>query len=192
MSITESLNARSEGKSRYELETAVYEPSVKVREAIYKAKKASEPNRIPTTEVAKLIRLALKETFEGTKFSVKSHKYSMGSSIDIYWTDGPRSIEVKPIENFFRGAHFDGMIDLKSYVHTELYVGENIGTVAVEFGVDYVFGRREYSEEAKALAATISEDDELFRAEGIDVFYGLRDSEKEWTKLGHINFEGIV
>lgn len=193
MSITEhiNLNSRSEGKSRYDLETAVYEPSAKVAEAIRKAAIADHGKyRIPTTEVAKLIRLALKETFEGTKFSVKSHKYSMGSSITIYWTDGPRTIEVKPIENFFRGAYFDGMIDLKSYVSTTVPgAGLDGEDLSVDFGVDYVFGKRDYSASASALAASIPDHHEFFLREGPDPFFGLRESEKIWTKLGHLNFE---
>lgn len=139
----------------YELETAVYEPSKKVRTAIDKAAFAETLTeyysggsiRIPTTEIAKLIRLALKETFPGTKFSVKSKKYSGGSSINIRWEDGPREIEVKPIKDFFAGATFDGMTDMTSS-HPSGLVLDSPSETSIWFGVDFVFTHRTYSGEA--------------------------------------------
>jgi hypothetical protein len=40
-------------------------------------------------ETAKKIRAGLKEKFPHTKFSVRSKSYSMGSSVDVSWTDFP-------------------------------------------------------------------------------------------------------
>lgn len=65
-------------------------------------------------ETAKLVRKQLATHFPGVKFSVKSSTYSMGASIHISWTDGPRDKEVERIANSFEGASFDGMNDLKS------------------------------------------------------------------------------
>ena len=141
----------------------VYKPSAKVAEAILKASAVDTNYRIPTTECAKLIRLALKEEFPGTKFSVKSRKYSMGSSIDIAWTDGPvadyssganleAAVEVrtvKAIADFFSGSTFDGMTDTASTVETLIETGTPESPWAVvNFGVDYVFANRSFSEEA--------------------------------------------
>ena len=40
-------------------------------------------------EVAKLLRAALKETFPGVTFSIRSRTYAGGASIDVTWRDGP-------------------------------------------------------------------------------------------------------
>lgn len=65
-------------------------------------------------ETAKLVRAALKRTFPGVKFSVKSRTYAGGASIDCYWTDGPCARAVEAVTGQFRGANFDGMIDMKT------------------------------------------------------------------------------
>jgi len=75
----------------------------------------TETTYISTKDTAKLVRAALKKSFPGVKFSVKSKTYSGGSSIDIHWTDGPRSPDVEKVAKRFEGADFDGMIDLKIY-----------------------------------------------------------------------------
>src|SRR5512137_1778353 len=67
-------------------------------------------------ETAKLVRKALKDAFPGVKFSVKSHVYSGGASINVKWIDGPIEKEVEKVTGMFAGAGFDGMIDLKYYV----------------------------------------------------------------------------
>jgi hypothetical protein len=48
-------------------------------------------------ETAKKIRVALKAAFPGTKFSVRSDSYSMGSAVRIRWTDGPIEKQVAKI-----------------------------------------------------------------------------------------------
>ncbi|NBI28636.1 LPD29 domain-containing protein [Chengkuizengella marina] len=48
-------------------------------------------------QVAKQIRKELKEVFPYTKFSVRSSKYSMGSSITISWNNMPLNKEVKEV-----------------------------------------------------------------------------------------------
>ena len=44
---------------------------------------------ISPTDVAKLVRKDLRATFGGVKFSVRTSKYSGGSSINVSWEDGP-------------------------------------------------------------------------------------------------------
>ena len=102
---------------------------------------------ISTTETAKLIRAALKHAFPGVKFSVRSKKYSGGSSINVDWIDGPTAQEAEKVYKRFEGASFDGINDLKSYHDTELN-GE-----LVHFGADYIFGNRNLS---KAFLAPIA------------------------------------
>ena len=44
---------------------------------------------IDTKEMAKLVRKELKTHFPRHKFSVRIERYSMGSSINVTWTDRP-------------------------------------------------------------------------------------------------------
>lgn len=94
---------------------------------------------ISVTDTAKLVRVDLKKAFPRTKFSVRSHSYSGGASIDVSWTDGPTSTEVDHVVSKYSGSTFDGMIDLRSY-HTSDLNGET-----VHFGADHVFTQREFS-----------------------------------------------
>lgn len=92
-------------------------------------------------ETAKLVRAALKESFPGVKFSVKSSVYSGGASIAIRYFDGPNSDQVKAVTSMFEGSYFDGMTD---------YKGSNYSTLdgqEVRFGADFIFINREYSAE---------------------------------------------
>ncbi len=97
---------------------------------------------ISSTDTAKMIRQAISEKFPEVKFGVRTRKYSGGASVDVSWTDGPTDKEVDEIAGQFRGATFDAMIDLKSYV-TSYRNGEE-----VHFGADYVFCKRNYSDYA--------------------------------------------
>ena len=67
------------------------------------------------SEAAKLVRKELKEafknTFPDTKFSVRTKAFSMGTSMDIDWTDGPRTTAVQEIVGKYQYGHFDGMTD---------------------------------------------------------------------------------
>lgn len=107
---------------------------------------------ISTTETAKLIRKSLKEAFPGVKFSVCSHKYAGGSSINVRWTDGPTTEQVDEIVNRFEGSYFDGSIDYKGSRYAMLN-GEQ-----VHFSVDFIFTSRGNSDGAiiNAMAALVA------------------------------------
>ena len=75
---------------------------------------ATETRYLTAAETAKLLRPALAAAFPGVKFSVRSSTYSMGASISVSWTDGPRSWAVEKVARRFEGSDFDGSIDLKS------------------------------------------------------------------------------
>jgi hypothetical protein len=92
-------------------------------------------------ETAKLIRQALKESFEDVKFSVKSSTYSGGASITVRWTDGPNESQVKAVAGTFSGAYFDGMTDFKGSTFA-MIDGEQ-----VRFGADFIFCNRKVSRE---------------------------------------------
>ena len=90
-------------------------------------------------ETAKLVRAALKESFPGVKFSVKSSVYSGGASINIRYENGPTYKQVKEVASMFEGAYFDGMTD---------YKGSNYGSLdgnEVRFGADFIFVNRDFS-----------------------------------------------
>jgi len=63
-------------------------------------------------ETAKKIRKELKKEFPGVKFSVRSSRYSGGSSVDIHWTDSVSYDKVNSITSKFQGGYFDGMQDM--------------------------------------------------------------------------------
>jgi len=54
-----------------------------------------------TKEVAKLVRKELKTHFPMHKFSVMIERYSMGSSINVTWIDGPMVKDVEAIAGHF-------------------------------------------------------------------------------------------
>ena len=93
----------------------------------------TKPTRyLAVTETAKLIRQALKEAFPEIRFSIKTSRYSGGSSIRIRWVDGPKASSVEAIAKAFQGGYFDGMTDYTGH-HTHTLNGE-----PVSFGGDFV------------------------------------------------------
>lgn len=66
-------------------------------------------------KAASEIRKILKKEFPKTKFRVKSSSYSMGSSVDVYWIDGPTTDAVQSLISQFQYGHFDGMTDMYEY-----------------------------------------------------------------------------
>lgn len=129
----------------------------------------TSPRYVPVTEVAKLVRKALKARFPATRFSVRSDSYAGGASIRVGWVDGPTETEVREVTQAYAGAGFDGMIDLKVYAEHWLHpdgtvtlahregttgsfteiIGDPIGPTAelVRFGADYVPTQRSISPE---------------------------------------------
>jgi len=116
-----------------------------------------ETTYISTNDTAKMIRKELKHYFPNTKFSVRGNKYSGGSSINIYWVDGPTSSEVDVITDRFQGASFDGMTDCKNYHNSFVILDGAELPIEVHFGADYVFTRRELSPEFKAELSNIAQ-----------------------------------
>lgn len=123
------------------------------------------------------IRKALKQAFPGVKFSVRAHH----TSTDVAWQDGPSERAVDAVVQQFRGASFDGMIDLESPV-VAIVDGEEI-----HWGTKYIFAKREIGPEARAAALEWLhghgfdglEDDwrdsfDLYAHPGYGAFLGLR------------------
>lgn len=108
---------------------------------------------ISTADTAKLLRADLKKAFPAVKFSVKSKTFSMGSAIDISWTDGPLSSEVSHVANSYRMGHFDMQDDSYHYRHDQILNGER-----VQYSAKYINTHRSYSVEyVQAVVDTITE-----------------------------------
>jgi len=97
-------------------------------------------------EVAKFVRERLKAHFPNQKFSVRTSKYSGGSSIRVRWTNGVAKTKVEKVVGYFHGATFDGMRDLKEY-HHNLLIDKEGDIQEVHFGNDFIFLEREYTED---------------------------------------------
>lgn len=104
-------------------------------------------------ETAKLLRKALTAKFPKIKFSVRSKTYSGGASINVGWTNGPTSSQVKKICDLYEGADFDGMQDLKTY-KSSILVGVDGNMEKVHFGADFIFESRHYTPEYDWLLCT--------------------------------------
>lgn len=120
-------------------------------------------------ETAKLMRQALKESFPGIKFAVRSSTYSGGASIRVYWTDGPSAKQVEGVTGAFEGAYFDGMID---------YKGSNYHTLdgkPVKFGANFIFSEHKQSKAA---------------AEAKVAFFADKYGRSDWVLLAGGEFGG--
>ncbi len=95
---------------------------------------------------AKNLRIQLKWAFPSVKFSVTSKSYSGGNSIDIYWTDGPLTEDVKKISDKYQEGNFDGMEDIYNYNRENVWPD-------VFGGARYVMAQRHESPELILKAA---------------------------------------
>lgn len=140
-------------------EHAAAAPAVPTVPTVERIEDAADVRRLTTAETAKLVRAAVKAAFPGVKFSVRSDTYSMGSSVDVSWTDGPAVSAVEKITNDYRGSDFDSMQDLKTY-RGPVQVTDGRGRVQrVRLGCDFVHTHRqvspEYAARFEGLAAEI-------------------------------------
>lgn len=97
---------------------------------------------VSCADTAKLVRAALKRSFPGVKFGVRSHVYAGGASIDVSWMDGPTGAMVEAVAGAFAGARFDGMIDMQSSVSHYLTANGD-AVVAEDPGTEGSAGVRE-------------------------------------------------
>lgn len=105
-----------------------------------------EKTSLDTAVAAKMIRKALKKAYPATKFSVRSSRYSMGSSIYIHFTNGPTSNDVESIAKGTVGAAgFDGSDDSTYYNDSEMIMTAD-GPVIYRCGA-YISATREVSDD---------------------------------------------
>lgn len=98
-------------------------------------------------ETAKLLRAELKAKFPGTKFSVRTSRFSGGTAIQVTYTDGPRYVDVDTVARSYAAGTFDGMTD--SY---ELRKHVGPGGKLIRYGARFVSTSREYSRAAMTCA----------------------------------------
>ena len=68
------------------------------------------PNKgtyLRVAKVAQNLRVELKRTFPGVKFSVTSKSFSMGDDIDVQWNDGPTQATVEAVAGKYQHSHAD-------------------------------------------------------------------------------------
>jgi hypothetical protein len=112
------------------------------------AEKASLPARFPYLtpgdNPAKNIRIELKRAFPSVKFSVTTARGT--GSINIGWTDGPTTEQVKEISDKYQEGNFNGMEDIYEYNRDNVWA-EVFG------GARYVFENRHESPDLTLKAA---------------------------------------
>ncbi len=78
------------------------------------AASVTQPIYLDTAELAQIIRHDLKRAFPGVAFRVKTSRYSGGSSVRVYWTDGPIAAAVDAVVGRYKCEGFDGMTDSRT------------------------------------------------------------------------------
>lgn len=163
-----------------------------------------------TVERAKEIRKELKIKFPGVKFSVRTKKYSGGSSISVSWIDFPTAAAVEEITNKYKSVRYDEytgeiLSGGNTYIHTyntwseemETEIKENlIKKYGIEFynehieGYDfYRYAREIYQDMYKDTLIQNTEVEEA--AEGKKVLYSNEEIQIiEAGKTTRIYFNG--
>lgn len=99
---------------------------------------------VDVTETSKEIRAILADKFKGTKFSVKSKRYSGGQNISISWIDGPADHTVSAAIDHLRGKKSNAYDDSVSYQSTNSI--DDDGGVVRRQHTAWINTMREFSE----------------------------------------------
>ena len=75
------------------------------------------PRYIDVVDVAKLVRVALKENFPDIRFSVRSSRYAGGASVVVNWKAGPQQADVMTVVGEYAGACLDGDYSPRPVLH---------------------------------------------------------------------------
>ena len=122
-------------------------------------------------ELAGLIRKALKQSFPGVKFSVRSDRYSMGSSVNVSWTDGPTNKQVNDVLDAYRD------VDGTRCDDSEIMRCNALDGVPVRFG-SYVSTSRDHSD--AFIAGVKASIEQLTDIERAKFFRGMNDHQREY------------
>ena len=121
---------------------------------------------------ANLIKKRLAALYPRVKFSVTSDTFSMGSSVDIKWTDGPSYETINAITKQYQYGNFDGMTDSYNYTGIDPALGCK--------GAKYVHCNRSVSPEYQAQIAVKAEE-HYGKLDPAD--FGYRDKLTEIEKM---------
>lgn len=164
-----------------------------------------------TVEKAKEIRKELKIKFPGVKFSVRTKKYSGGSSISVSWTDFPTVAAVEEITNKYESIRYDEytgeiLSGGNTYIHTyntwsqeiETAIKENlIKKYGIEFYNEYINNSYDFYRYAREIYQDMYKDTLIQNtkveeaAEGKKVLYSNEEIQIiEAGKTTRIYFDG--
>ena len=90
-------------------------------------------------QTAKEIRTELKKAFPNQLFRVTSKTYSGGSSVRVYWDNGPTTAAVDAIVKRHEYGHFDAMDDMYHMSNVRKDISQ----------VQFVLSDRHYSDEIR-------------------------------------------
>jgi hypothetical protein len=103
---------------------------------------------LSAAEGAARIRKDLKANFPGTKFYVRSARFSQGSSIDIRYTDGPAFTLVEAICEAYGSRGYDGQAEVTTFAPSEHATITEDGLISYRIH-SFVSVSRELSDAAK-------------------------------------------
>lgn len=117
-----------EGMGRQSQATMVIEERAASRgESIYEDyRRRKSEGYVPVAETAKYIRADLKTNFPTVPMSVRSDSYSGGSSVDIYYTDGPSPDKVEAITQRYDDIDRDPQGEILSGSNRYVFVKRDI------------------------------------------------------------------
>lgn len=104
---------------------------------------------VSSVDTAKLIRCQLKARWPETRFSVRTEKYSGGSSIHVRWSGDPHPDAVRPMLKPYEGLGFDPtlscgcwlMPDGSASFRSVSSEASDPEAIPVKFGVSWVFAK---------------------------------------------------
>lgn len=108
-------------------------------------------------QTAALIRAALTAAYPGTRFKVRSNRYTGGGSIRVTWTDGPSVAAVEPLLDRYRRSDFNlGNDDRTTYREPGLLAYPDQTVAEVQYGADFVTPHRMLSDDYHAQLCAVA------------------------------------
>lgn len=101
---------------------------------------SSNFRRLSYEESENILNAVLKESFPDQHFSYKKNNFSGGSYIEIFWTNGPSVMMLEKITSNLEGSVIDPTSEKKK---NKIFM---IDGVKVQFGIDFIIGRRSLSD----------------------------------------------
>lgn len=105
-----------------------------------------------TKDVAKLIRLALRNRWPAVKFQVRCQRGTASSWIHVNWTDGPTEHQVTGVVSQFEGRRFNGMTDGYDTIPSPLSANSQGDIIERRYYCDGINTNRDLSDGALAVS----------------------------------------